>query len=121
MKPDDIPTIFPNCPSYISKKKPNEPSQKATSASRQKHVDEHQERIVSEKLEVKTLEELFEKILKNSDLDKCDVAIVQKENKLMFIGFSLNNIDQLITEYCVVIYNDLSFKLWLKDVLMKRV
>ena len=34
----------------------------------------------------------------------------------MFIGCSLNNIDQLITEYCVVIYNDLSFKLWLKNV-----
>ena len=82
-------------------------------------MDEHQERIGSEKLEkdkVKTLEELFEKIVKNSDLDKCGVTIVQKENKLMFIGFSLNNIDQLITEYCVVIYNDLSFKLWLKDV-----
>ena len=30
---------------------PNERSQEATSASRQKHVDEHQERIVSEKLE----------------------------------------------------------------------
>ena len=108
MKPDDIPTIFPNCPSYISKKKPNERSQKATSASRQKHVDEHQDK-------VKTLEELFEKIVKNSDLDKY-VTIVQKENKLMFMGFSLNNIDQLITEYCVVIYNDLSFNLWLKDV-----
>ena len=64
-------------------------------------MDEHQERIVSEKLEkdkVKTLEELFEKIVKNSDLDKYDVTIVQKENKLMFIGFSVNNNDQLIIE-----------------------
>ena len=45
-------------------------------------MDEHQEHIVIEKLEndkVKTLEELFEKIVKNSDLDKCDVTIVQKE------------------------------------------
>ena len=50
LKPDAIPTIIPNCPSYTSKKKPSERSQKA-SASRQKHVDEHQERIVSEKLE----------------------------------------------------------------------
>ena len=80
--------FFQTARSYISKKKPNERSQKATSVSRQKHVDEHQERIVSEKLEkdkVKTLEELFEKIVKNSDLDKYDVTIVQKENNLMFI------------------------------------
>ena len=119
LKPYAMPTICPNCPPYISKKKPNERSQNVTSASREKHVDEHQERIGSEKLEkdkVKTLEELFEKIVKNSDLDKCDVTIVQKENKLMFIGFPLSNIDQLITEYCVVIYNDLSFNLRLKDV-----
>ena len=74
---------------------PNERSQEATSASRQKHVDEHQERIVSEKLEkekVKTLEKLFEKIVKNSDLG----GVYMEENLPGLIYIFSSRVDFLL-------------------------
>ena len=65
---------------------------------------------------VKTLKELFDKISNNSDLDNHDVSIVQTEDKLMFIGFSFNNMGQPIIDYSLIIYNDLSCHVWHKNV-----
>ena len=41
---------------------------------------------------------------------------MQKEDKLMFIGFSFNNMGQLIIDYSLVVYNDLSCHVWHKNV-----
>ena len=64
---------------------------------------------------VKTLKEFFDKISNNFDLDNHDVSIVQKEDKLMFISFSFNNMGQPIIDYSLIIYNDLSFHVWHKN------
>ena len=57
-----------------------------------------------------------DKISNNSDLDNHDVSIVQKEDKLMFISFSFNNMGQPIIDYPLIIYNDLSIHVWHKNV-----
>ena len=50
------------------------------------------------------------------DLDNHDVSIVQKEDKLLFISFSFNNMGQPIIDYSLIIYNDLSFHVWNNNV-----
>ena len=99
LEPDAVPSVFPNLPSYLTKTKHKERSQKAPSCCRTKMEQEYREHVEKEKLNknmVKTLNELFDKISKNSDLDNHDVSLVQKEDTLMFISFSFSNMGQPI-------------------------
>ena len=58
LKPYAVPSVFPNLPSYLTKTKHKERSQKTTSCSRTKLEQEHREHVEKEKLNknmVKTL------------------------------------------------------------------
>ena len=69
----------------------------------------------------KILEELHEIMDANSDLEESDITIVKKKDSLLFIVIVINNIGQPVTGgYCVVVYGDLSFKLWLKNVCVDK-
>ena len=50
LKLDAVPSVFPNLPSYLTKSKHKERSQKTTSCSRTKLEQEHREHVDKEKL-----------------------------------------------------------------------
>ena len=109
LKSDAIPTIFPNCPAYLSKEIPNRRSGGATSENRLENYEQRvkeKNNILDEADKVESINHLLLK-LDRSLLPDGVLLEIKIENNLIFFTISFESKPTLSSFACLI--DDLSF------------
>ena len=120
LKKEAIPRLFPNCPSYLSTKKPKERSATSTSGARRSKLAEKAESEAARFLALDAVES-FEELAENLPSQfppSWSVTTLKDEEKLVLEDLTVDEDGKPTLKFSLTIFKSLEFVLSSKDVIV---
>lgn len=121
LKPDAVPSVWPGCPSYLSKEPVQERNDESLSSNRyQREYDRTEElaKLFLESDKIRDFDDAKGKVSKSTL--PLGVNFVQKEDTLVLYSFSILPTGKAVIDFSLTIHRDLSYHMFVQDVAINQ-
>ena len=120
LKKDAIPTIWPNCPSYLSKSSTPLRVTKNSSGSRS-NEDTGETSLMCDSLLEESAVPSLDNLRPHLDEKRFpeSVTCIDKDNQVMFLSVVVSGSGRPEVRYSVILYEDLNYRIWVNEVELK--